>query len=40
MNKNVTIFTAVLAVVFGLLLGLAKSEDKNYSYEVGRKRRG
>lgn len=33
MNKKATIITAVIAVVFGIILGLAKAEDKRYSYK-------
>lgn len=33
-KKSVTIITTVLAIVFGILLGLAKAEDKNYSYKA------
>lgn len=33
-KKGATIITAVLAVAFGILLGLAKAEDKNYSYKA------
>ena len=36
MNRNVTIVTAIIAVVFGILLGLTKAEDRRYSYKVGR----
>lgn len=32
-KKSATIITAVLAVAFGILLGLAKAEDRNYSYK-------
>ena len=34
MKKGLTIFTAVVAVLFGIVLGLAQAEDKNYSYKV------
>lgn len=34
MKKKATIITALIAVVFGVLLGLAQAEDKKYSYKM------
>ena len=34
MKKGLAIFTAVLAVVFGIVLGLAQAEDEKYSYKM------
>ena len=34
MNKNATIITVILAALLGIILGLAKSEDKRYSYKA------
>ena len=34
MKKGVAIFTAILAVAFGIVLGLAQAEDKKYSYKM------
>ena len=30
------LITAIFAVLFGAILGLARSEDKRYSYRVGK----
>ena len=32
-NKALPVVVTVLAIVFGLLLGLTKAEDKKYSYK-------
>ncbi len=34
MKKNVGTIAVVFTVIFGILLGLAKSEDKKYSYKM------
>jgi hypothetical protein len=34
MKKGTRIFAAVLAIAFGVLLGLAQAEDKKYSYKM------
>ena len=34
MKKKSTIAAAVIAVLFGIVLGLAKEEDRNYSYKA------
>ena len=32
-TKKVSIITAVITILFGVILGLAKAEDKRYSYK-------
>ena len=34
MDKNVRIVLVIIAVVFGILLGLSESENKRYSYKA------
>ena len=34
MDKKVVVVIAVLAVILGVCLGLARAEDKKYSYDV------
>ena len=33
-EKKATVIVAVIAVVFGILLGLTQAEDKKYSYKA------
>ncbi len=33
-KKGVAIFAAVLAILFGILIGLTQGEDKKYSYKM------
>ena len=34
MSKKATIITAIIAVLFGALIGLTRAEDSKYSYKV------
>ena len=34
MSKKATVITVISAVLLGVVLGLARSEDKRYSYKV------